>query len=92
MGLVKYLPDWFPGAGFKRNAVIWKKKIEEFVDKPYQFVLDERVYHSSPVSHAANSCLASDSARAPQSRHSSPRCWMKRMATNRNLMLNSISI
>lgn len=40
--LVRHLPDWFPGAGFKRNAAIWKKKIEEFVDEPYGFVLNER--------------------------------------------------
>ncbi|KAF9218869.1 cytochrome P450 [Gyrodon lividus] len=38
---LKHLPDWFPGAGFKRNAASWKKKMEEFVDKPYKFVLDE---------------------------------------------------
>ncbi|KIJ09364.1 hypothetical protein PAXINDRAFT_17543 [Paxillus involutus ATCC 200175] len=38
---LKRLPEWFPGAGFKRNAAIWKKKMEEFVDKPYEFVLDE---------------------------------------------------
>ena len=40
---MKHLPDWFPGAGFKRNARIWKKKMEEFVDEPYAFVLNERV-------------------------------------------------
>ncbi|KIJ10809.1 hypothetical protein PAXINDRAFT_30298, partial [Paxillus involutus ATCC 200175] len=34
------LPEWFPGAGFKRNAAIWKKKMEEFADKPYEFALD----------------------------------------------------
>ncbi|KAG8221656.1 cytochrome P450 [Butyriboletus roseoflavus] len=39
---LKHLPDWFPGAGFKRNAAMWKKQIEEFVDEPYKFVLDER--------------------------------------------------
>ncbi|KAH0826313.1 cytochrome P450 [Lanmaoa asiatica] len=39
---LKHLPDWFPGAGFKRNAAMWKKKMEEFVDEPYAFVLDER--------------------------------------------------
>ncbi|KAG8221648.1 cytochrome P450 [Butyriboletus roseoflavus] len=39
---LKYLPDWFPGAGFKRNAAIWKQKIDEFVNEPFKFVLDER--------------------------------------------------
>ncbi|KAG9311257.1 cytochrome P450 [Chiua virens] len=32
---LQYLPDWCPGAAFKRNGAIWKKKIEEFVDEPY---------------------------------------------------------
>lgn len=39
--VVKYLPLWFPGASFKRNAVIWKAKMEEFVDRPYEFVKSE---------------------------------------------------
>jgi hypothetical protein len=46
---VKRLPEWFPGAGFKRNAAIWKKKMEEFVDKPYEFVLDEMVCFPLPL-------------------------------------------
>lgn len=47
VSLVKYLPTWFPGASFKRNAALWKAKIQEFVDKPYEYVLEEIV---SPVS------------------------------------------
>lgn len=34
---LKYLPLWFPGAGFKRNAIKWKAKMEELTDKPYEF-------------------------------------------------------
>jgi len=40
---VKYLPSWFPGASFIRNAVLWKAKLQEFVDRPYEYVLDEMV-------------------------------------------------
>jgi len=32
------LPDWAPGAGFKRKAAAWKAKMEEFVEKPYAYV------------------------------------------------------
>jgi hypothetical protein len=32
------LPDWAPGAGFKRKAAKWKAKMEEFVERPYAFV------------------------------------------------------
>jgi hypothetical protein len=34
---------WFPGASFKRNAQIWKAKIEEFVTRPYKLVKNETV-------------------------------------------------
>jgi hypothetical protein len=35
---LKHIPLWMPGSGFKKNAIIWKKKMEEFVDKPFEFV------------------------------------------------------
>ncbi|KAF7760180.1 hypothetical protein Agabi119p4_10856 [Agaricus bisporus var. burnettii] len=35
---LQYLPNWAPGAGFKLKAARWKAKMEEFVDKPYEFV------------------------------------------------------
>ncbi|KAL4063425.1 cytochrome P450 [Scleroderma citrinum] len=38
---LKYLPPWFPGASFIRNAAQWKAKMQEFVDRPYEYVLDE---------------------------------------------------
>jgi hypothetical protein len=33
---VRYLPSWFPGAGFKRYAVEWKELIEAFVNEPFE--------------------------------------------------------
>lgn len=36
--ILKRLPLWLPGAGFKRNAIQWKAKMEEFVDRPYEDV------------------------------------------------------
>ncbi|THG97275.1 hypothetical protein EW026_g4689 [Hermanssonia centrifuga] len=35
---LQHLPLWFPGAGFKRKAIQWRAKMEEFVDRPYQLV------------------------------------------------------
>lgn len=35
---LQYLPTWVPGAGFKIKAAQWKAKMEEFVEKPYEFV------------------------------------------------------
>lgn len=35
---LKHIPLWMPGSGFKKNAIIWKKKMEEFVDRPFEYV------------------------------------------------------
>ncbi|KAJ5628173.1 hypothetical protein N7490_010401 [Penicillium lividum] len=35
---LKYVPAWFPGAGFKRKAQAWKKNLENTADIPYAFV------------------------------------------------------
>lgn len=36
--LVKYLPAWFPGAGFKQTAQEWRRSLEDVARKPYAFV------------------------------------------------------
>jgi hypothetical protein len=41
--ILKHLPSWLPGCQFKRDAIVWKKKIEEFVDKPFQYVKNRLV-------------------------------------------------
>lgn len=41
--LVRHLPMWLPGAGFKRKAIQWRAKMEEFVDKPYEIVQERMV-------------------------------------------------
>ena len=33
---MRYIPSWFPGAGFKRYSVEWKKLIEDFVNEPFE--------------------------------------------------------
>ena len=40
---VKHIPSWFPGAQFKRDAEVWKGKMEAFVNKPFDFTKDEMV-------------------------------------------------
>ncbi|KAI0643677.1 cytochrome P450 [Trametes meyenii] len=35
---LRYLPSWFPGASFKRNANVWKVKMQELVDRPFESV------------------------------------------------------
>ncbi|KAJ7035208.1 cytochrome P450 [Mycena alexandri] len=35
---LKRLPTWAPGSGFLIKAAQWKAKMDEFVDRPYEFV------------------------------------------------------
>jgi hypothetical protein len=32
---VRYLPDWFPGTGFKKTARDWRKTLTDLVERPY---------------------------------------------------------
>lgn len=36
--LVKHIPEWFPGASFKRSAIITRKSIAEWVEAPFEYV------------------------------------------------------
>ncbi|KAE8155236.1 cytochrome P450 [Aspergillus avenaceus] len=36
--ILKYLPTWFPGAGFKRAANAWRRTLFATIEKPYRFV------------------------------------------------------
>lgn len=44
---MKHLPLWFPGAGFRRKAIQWKAKMEEFTNKPFELVKARMVQHST---------------------------------------------
>jgi hypothetical protein len=36
--LVKHIPDWVPGTGFKRIAREWRGSLIESTERPYAFV------------------------------------------------------
>ncbi|KAF9526653.1 cytochrome P450 [Crepidotus variabilis] len=38
--ILRYLPKWLPGAGFKRKAEKWKRRIDAFADEPFQLLKD----------------------------------------------------
>jgi len=49
---VKYVPEWFPGAGFKTFARVAKEKIERSATLPFQHVkksLEVRESHVLPL-------------------------------------------
>jgi hypothetical protein len=41
--VLKYVPSWFPGAGFKRKAARWRAYIREMLERPYHRVKRELV-------------------------------------------------
>ena len=40
---LKYVPEWLPGAGFKRKAREWKKLQEEMYELPYAEAIENVV-------------------------------------------------
>jgi len=47
---LKYLPEWLPGAGFKRTARKWRSTLQEFYDKPFEFVKRQMATGNSSLS------------------------------------------
>lgn len=45
--LVRFLPDWIPGTGFKKTARRWYKTLMEMGDVPYRFVQNQMVKYLS---------------------------------------------
>lgn len=42
--IVRHLPEWVPGAGFKQIARVWREELEETVEIPFKFVKEQMVY------------------------------------------------
>jgi len=40
---VRYIPTWFPGASFKRTAVLSQKYADDMVETPFRFVQESLV-------------------------------------------------
>jgi hypothetical protein len=38
LGTVIHFPSWFPGAGFKKDAEMYKRKLNHCRDLPYETV------------------------------------------------------
>ena len=41
--LVRYVPEWFPGAGWKKTAASWARTLSEMTDIPHEFVKQQMV-------------------------------------------------
>lgn len=47
MPFLKHIPSWFPGAGFKRDALRWSEVVLAARDTPYDAAMDAFVCHLS---------------------------------------------
>ena len=43
--ILKHIPEFMPGAGFKRKARIWRKIQEEFRERPYAASIEAMVFY-----------------------------------------------
>ena len=44
--ILKYVPSWFPGAGFKKRAAHWREVNRAMIEKPFHYVKEQMV---SPI-------------------------------------------
>ncbi|KAJ6104104.1 hypothetical protein N7523_010424 [Penicillium sp. IBT 18751x] len=51
---LKYVPSWFPGAGFKRTANLWREHLGRIADRPYDFVKQQIEHGKSKPSYLGN--------------------------------------
>lgn len=47
LSLVRHIPDWFPGAGFKQIAKEWRTTIYDMVDRTHDYVKQQMVMLST---------------------------------------------
>jgi hypothetical protein len=43
--ILKYVPEFVPGAGFQKKARIWRKIQEEFRERPYVASIEAMVFY-----------------------------------------------
>ena len=41
--VLKYVPSWFPGAGFQKKAAHWRKVNKSMIEKPFRYVKEQLV-------------------------------------------------
>ena len=41
--ILKYVPSWFPGAGFQKKAALWREATKTMAEKPFHHVQEQLV-------------------------------------------------
>jgi hypothetical protein len=56
--ILRYMPEWLPGAGeFQKCARLWKKTLYEAVNVPYTFVRGQMTRHADNASFVSRLLL-----------------------------------
>jgi len=58
--ILRHVPEWVPGAGFKRTAKYFKATVIELVERPFAFVKHQMVYGSADSSYTHELLEGSD--------------------------------
>ena len=56
---MKYVPSWFPGAGFQRQAARWKTLVDAMHARPYEIAKDAYVRSETFLFDARTEILSS---------------------------------
>ncbi|KAG5644939.1 hypothetical protein DXG03_007404 [Asterophora parasitica] len=54
MPVLRYVPSWFPGAGFRRTAKSWAATLVEMVEQPHDFVKRQVAAGTAPISFTSS--------------------------------------
>ena len=41
--ILRYVPSWFPGAGFQKKGARWRKAVNAMAEKPFRHVQEQLV-------------------------------------------------
>ncbi|SJL03018.1 related to cytochrome P450 CYP2 subfamily [Armillaria ostoyae] len=52
--ILRHIPEWFPGAGFKRTAREWASTLNEFIERPHNYVKREMAAGKARLSFTSN--------------------------------------
>ena len=49
--ILKYVPSWFPGAGFQKKAAHWREAINTMAERPFRHVQEQLVQVQFLIGH-----------------------------------------
>ena len=58
--VLKYVPSWFPGAGFQKKAAHWREVNKSLTETPFRYVKEQLV--GDLLLQRSRTCLNDDSA------------------------------